>query len=253
MQHLVVTSKFEGDFTYLQMEVVTFVDLWERTEAVVEFIERAWRMFEPFGDKLEATVWSRGSRRHSRPRTFGLTPTSKKWGETRRLLLEGQIACIFMLDWKSHHSHQLRIDSDAYLGVKFGTPVEPARGHRMRRDSMYDPRDAKILKLCINTRVWGGEVSGEMQEQIASLACDLFRTVDGTCGYVDASSDYAILDRVTPYERKTGMTMPNTKRLWRDVRGAFWGDLISARHVRTLGGSQLVKQQAPCKPRGRGD
>jgi hypothetical protein len=246
MQRLVVTSKLEGDFTYLQMEIVTYADLWKRAQAVVDFIERTWRTFEPFQVKLEATVWSRWKSRYSKPRIFGLMQGRKKWTETRQLLLQGDVANIMMIDWESHHSHQLRLDSDVYLEVHFGSSWEPARGHYMRLDPIFDPREAKMLKLCLSTRVWDGRISAETQEQIVSLACDLFQVVDGACGYVSLGKDYAGLYQLTPYERRLGMDRPNTMRLWRDVRGAFWGNLLSARHVQALGGIQLVKQQAPC-------
>ena len=246
MQRLVITSRLEGDFAYLQMEVVTYADLWERAEVVVDFIERVWRTFEPFQVKLEAVVWPRYESRHNRVRTFGLKPTWKKWAETRRLLLEGEIASIVMYEWESTHSHCLRFDSDVYLGVHFGSPWGQAQGHQGSERPLFDPREAKMLKLCINTRVWERAVSFKVQEQAVSLACDLFQAVDGACGYVDIGNDYAVLDHRTTYEQRLGMTQPNTRRLWKNVRGAFWGNLLSARHVRALGGSQLVRQQSPC-------
>ena len=45
LRRLAILHRLEGDFTYLQMEVVTFADLWERADVVVDFIERAarWR------------------------------------------------------------------------------------------------------------------------------------------------------------------------------------------------------------------
>lgn len=246
MQRLVVTSKLEGDFTYLQMEIVTYVDLWERAPVVVDFIERVWDAFEPFQVKLEAMVYSRWKSPHSMPRIFGLRPTWRKWAEIRRLLLEGEIARIEIWDWESKHSHCLRFDSDVYLGVHFGFLRGQARGHRMITDSIFDPREAKTFNLCINTRVWGGIVNTEVQQRIVSLACDLFQAVDAACGYVDVGNDYMTLDHLTPYERQQGLSMPNTKCLCKEVKGAFWGNLLSARHVQALGGSRLVTRQAPC-------
>jgi hypothetical protein len=246
VQRLMVASKSEEDATYLQVEVVTYADLWERTEVVVGFIERVWDTFEPFQIKLEAMVWARWEPRYSRPRVFGLKPTWKKWTETRHLLFEGEVARIALYDWESTHSYERGLDPDVYLGVHFGFPWEQARGHRMKRESLFDPREAKIFDLCVNTRVWEGIVSAEVQKQTVSLACDLFQAVDGACGYVNVGKDHTTLDHTTPYERQMGMYEPNTRRLWRDVRGTFWGNLLSARHVWALGGSQFVRQRAPC-------
>jgi hypothetical protein len=246
MRRLLITSKLERDFTYLQMEVITYADLWERAEVVVDFIERVWHTFEPFQVKLGASVWPRYDTRRSAVRSFGLKPMWKKWIETRRLLLDGQIAAVVMDDWESGHSHCLRFDSDVYLGVRLGRPWGQAQGHRVSERPLYDLREAKMLKLCINTRVWEDAVSVEVQEQIVRLACDVFRAVNGACGYVNVGNDYAVLEHRTTYEQRLGMNQLNTRRLCGEVRGAFWGNLLSARHVRALGGSQFVRQQAPC-------
>ena len=248
MRRLVILSKLEGDFTYLQMEVVTYKNLWECSEVVVDFIERVWRTFEPFQVKLEVSIVPRYDTHRSAVRTFGLKPTWKKWAKTRRLLLEGQIAGIFMHEWDATHSHCLRHDTDISLDVRFGKWWGQAQGHRTSERPLYDPRGAKMFKLCINTRVWGGTVSTEVQEQTVDMACDVFRAVDGACGYVHIGDDYATIADVTPYERRLGMEKhgPNLRRLCSEVRGAFWGNLLSARHVQALGGSQLVRQRAPC-------
>ncbi len=246
MRRLVVLSRLEGDFTYLHMEVVTFADLWERARVAVDFIERVWDTFEPFQVKLEASVVPRYNIRPNAVRIFGLRPTWKKWGEIRGLLLKGKIAGFHVHDWEATHSHCLRHDTDVSLDVIFGQWRGQAQGHRQSERPLYDPREAKMFKLCVNTRVWGGTVSARVQEQVVSLACDLFQAVDGACGYIDLGDNYVTPTCITPYERRLGMDVPRLRRLCKEVRGAFWGNLLSARHVRALGGSQFVIQQAPC-------
>ena len=41
LRRLVILSRLEGDFTYLRMEVVTFVHLWERTQVVARELGEA--------------------------------------------------------------------------------------------------------------------------------------------------------------------------------------------------------------------
>ena len=233
--------------SYLQMEIVTYVDLWERADVVVDFIERVWQTFDPFQARLETLIWSRWKPRHSRARTFALRPTGKKWAETRRLLLEREVARIVMYDWETTHSYDRgAFDPNVYLAVHFGDPWEQARGHLAKTETMFDPREAKQFVVSMSTRPWSGRVSSKIQEKIAGLAQDLFRAVSGACGYVDIGDQEVTFMGVSPYERRLGMTESNTRRLWQDVRGAFWGNLLSALHVSRLGGSQLVRQRAPC-------
>jgi hypothetical protein len=248
LRRLAILHRLEGDFTYLQMEVVTFADLWERADVVVDFIERIWDTYAPFQTKLEVSVTPRDDIRPGAGRTFGLKRHWKKWEETRRLLLAGKVAHIGMYEWAATHSHCWREGTDVRLEVRFGRWTGQTQGHRQTERPVYDPREAKGFILCINTRVWDGKVSPEVQEQTVRLASDLFKAVDGACGFVNLGEDYLTYTQVTPYEKHIGMDIhvANRRRLCNEVRGAFWGNLLSARHVQALGGSAWVKQQAPC-------
>jgi hypothetical protein len=247
VQRFMVPYQPRERFPYLQMEVVTYVDLWEQAQIAVSFIERVWHTFEPFQVKLEANLRLRGQSPHSSSRTFGLKPEWKKWAETRQLLLDGQVESIVMYDWAMTHSYDRGIEPDVYLGVHFGELWWQMRGHPKAADSMFDPRGARLFVVSISTRPWAGRVSAEIQEQVVRLTQDLFQAVEGACGYIDIGDQEAILYSRTPYEQRLQISSGNTRRLCWSVRGAFWGNLLSGRHVERLGGSQLVKQEAPCQ------
>lgn len=231
-------------FPYLLMEVITYTDLWERAAVVVEFIDRVLETFEPFQTKLECMAWSRWKSAVNRPRISSFKLDSRKWTETRQLVLEGQLGILILYDWASIHTYGRVSDRDAYLGIEFGFPEVESLAPRTQARFIFDPRKAKKVNFCISTRAWNGGVPVEVQEQTVSLARDLFQAVDGACGYVDVGDHCITLVSRTPFEHSLSMTEPNTRRLWRDVRGVFWGNLLSTQHVQRLGGVSAIEQKA---------
>ena len=245
VRRLVVTSQAEEPTAFVLLEIVTFADLWPKAAAVVDFIERVWHELLPRPVKLAAAITPTEQVSIRPSRRFGLTPGSARWAELRDLLLQGRIARLGLEDWESHHSHQLRFDADLLIEVEFGYRWGQAVGHTLADFSTFDPQYPRVLSLRIATRALRGGLNPETQRQLVGLAQTSFQAVEGTCGFIDVATqrkDFAL----SPYEQGLGMDLSNLKRLWRDVRGAFWGNLLSPYHVARLGGWEVVKRHAPC-------
>ncbi len=249
MQRLLKTSKLEGKFSYIQMEIVTFEDLWIHGETIVGFIEYVWQSLLPSPIKLQASwnprakPWDKKACRYS-----GIKPHFQKWKELKSLILAGELDSLGIVDWDTVHSRVLRFDADVYIGVNFGEAWAQMQGHRLVEAPKYDPREAKMLKLCLNTRILDGVVSTKIQEQLAFLATKLFQDVNGACGYIHLGDEFNTLAFATHHETINNLAGQgaSTWMCCDEVRGAFWLNFLSGEHVRRLGGMEKITREAPC-------
>jgi hypothetical protein len=239
------TSENEGVTaadSFLVIEVITYQDLWQRAQVVVDFIERALQELDLLNQWLEVTTYPRRMQRKIRGRRRSLRPFAKKWPPIRDEVLRGDFVRV-MIQKRLDES----IHSDAAIDVDIASLNYQGRGH----DRLYeyaDPRDAKLFKLCVNTKIWPDGLTKVIVARAVGLACDLFVAVDGACGYVTIGERPVRGGDPTPYEERESLAERgiNVVRLCEEVRGTFWGNLLSARHVERLGGTEAVCQQVPC-------
>lgn len=244
-QRLAITSTAEGTLTFLCMEIVTFTNLRERGAIVVQFIEDVWHRLLPQPLKLEATIWEAERSSAKPPQRLGMLPDSPAWQKTRERILNGRLETLHLADWDTLHSHQLRRGIKVRLGLHFGIQAMQFQGHLSNPFGPPDPREPRFVDLGLDTGLFGGGVPKELQQRLVQLAQALFVSLDGACGFIDAGYNDIDAYRMTDHERRIGMYGPNLWPLWRDVRGAFWGNLLSSYHVERLGGGAYVRDEAP--------
>jgi hypothetical protein len=84
----------------------------------------------------------------------------------------------------------------------------------------------------------------------ADVSCELITTFTSLCANAACDTGYISHDKgadPSPYERAIGiserMVLPQART---KLRGYYWGNVLSAEHLRILGGFDSVRQDAPC-------
>jgi hypothetical protein len=229
---------------YLQMQIITFADLLSEPEPALRFIRQVWETILPRPFKMEAVLWAMSQPYLTRPRHFSVTQASSKWQELEALIAAGGVERLTLIDWQANHPRHHEPDvTDTTLTVEWAHRSEQLVGRLSHYTTVTPPRAPKRLQFKINDLVWGGRISSQLQHAIVQLAQDLFSAVQGTCGFIELGEDVLLM---TPHEQQQDMPQVRYELLASQVRGVFWGNLLSGYHVQALGGVGNVMQNAPC-------
>jgi hypothetical protein len=101
--------------------------------------------------------------------------------------------------------------------------------------------DACEIVVNADLSLFGRTISSSVQEYFVSLLRRTAVTARASTGYItlDASPD--------PYERRYGLNGTQGRRSsGTRLRGYYWANILSERHIQALGGMDEIRTQAPC-------
>jgi hypothetical protein len=101
--------------------------------------------------------------------------------------------------------------------------------------------DACEIVVSADLLLFGRTISSSVQEYFVSLLRRTAVTARASTGYItlDASPD--------PYERRYGLNGTRGRRSsGTRLRGDYWANILSERHIQVLGGMDEIRDQAPC-------
>ena len=101
--------------------------------------------------------------------------------------------------------------------------------------------DACEIVLSADLALLGHTISPSVQEYFVSLLRRTAVTAQASTGYItlDASPD--------PYERRYGLNGTHGRRnSGMRLRGYYWANVLSEKHIHALGGMDEIRTQAPC-------
>jgi hypothetical protein len=97
----------------------------------------------------------------------------------------------------------------------------------------------------------------DVQDKLVDIALETFTALKGVSGYLTVGDMQAGKWSVSPYEKSFNPDYRFASWTFRNkLRGAFWGNLLSAEHISKLGGMERIKKEAPVfrvKATGSGD
>jgi hypothetical protein len=219
--------------------------------ACVETVRRG--LFDPL--RLPATVGPKTTHGTFRPPSFGTPP----WG------LPGEVK-IYLSMWDRQGGHRipaLEATDDVWdqaLSALRAGAVDELRIYvdRLGADGFPDaalggaslvvtiPAGEGVVDACetvviADLHLFGRTISSSVQEYFVSLLRRTAVTAGASTGYItlDASPD--------PYERRYGLNGTHARRSsGTRLRGYYWANILSERHIQALGGMDEIRTQAPC-------
>ena len=229
----------------LHVNLCTYADLAGAGRSIVDFIEFAIDLATgadiPLRIRVERQAW-----RH-RPET-GRRLTGQAWAKSREVILDGGYTGVVLFNDSASPSQgmpRFLLDiqaSDVYSDIL--TRIrDPAARERVLQAARPTPR---FINLAVAVGDGGIDLDRGQLRTIVQAVESTFQQVHGACGLMTADAGSIIGDR-TQYELSRRVYWASTPEIFTTrLRGAFWGNLLSPRHVAILGGLNRVAQEAPC-------
>ena len=214
--------------TQFHVNLSTYSELNRSGPAVVSFVEMAIELADRAGIALRVVV----ERERPRRARVGRPLTPGVWRSVRDVVLNGEYAYLFLFDESTRFA----------LTVRAGD-ILASIARRLRNEAAR----ARVLAAAIATPRFLNFASA-IALQDTRAVCETFRQVDGACGFITLNALALVGGDQTPYEISRRISWMSRPDLYREhVRGVFWGNLLSPRHVAVLGGIERVMHEAPCR------
>jgi hypothetical protein len=234
---------------FLHVNLCTYADLAPRGDLLEEFVAVAVDLARRSGMSLRIATarwpgtadatgrrWSRGA-----------------WERCRAKLSAGAVTSVFIFNDLTAAKGTLPEEVASFLLSIQAADVfdaiirrvrTPEAVERIRQAARPSPR---FLNLAIQLGEPALELEREDLVRLVAVTGETFRGVDGACGFVTLDPFSRISGQLTEYEIQRHLSWANEPdRYQTKLRGAFWGNLLSPRHVEQLGGIATVTRDAPC-------
>jgi hypothetical protein len=241
-----------GRPSFLHVNLCTYRDLGPAGQAIVEFVEMALRLADSAGIAVRISLERERPRRPKAGRK--LTPNT--WRQMREAVLAGEYGYLFVFNDSASGLADAalpdRVMSFAlaiHAANLYGGLAARARSASARELLLHAAQTSpRFVNLAVAFGGGGIEPQAEELERIVRVVGETFRQINGVCGFITLDPFQFIGGDVTQHELARRAYWATTPDIYQThVRGVFWGNLLSPRHVALLGGYGQVTREAPCQ------
>jgi len=214
---------------FLFFEIDTFASLEERGGELSDWVETVWRELlaplvptsDPVPYELSIGLESRSGDVEAAPQTSAL------WEQTLDGLRRGELQSASLTMVRGARGGEGL--SAFHLEVQLCGLAWPGVSHRV---SVAASRD-----------LFGAAISIEAEDRWVRVVKAATTQFEASTGYVT----FDVAGYISPFESRFHLHWPDTLREVRTyLRGYYWGNFLSADHIRALGGAERVVREAPC-------
>lgn len=217
----------------LYADICTFENLRPRKREAMEFIESIFEAFVKPNRLLPLNTYAICFNGKMLNFTYNIKNASKladkiESEEIRHLLI----------------NHVLDIEDILQPELAIGITFDYAHG-----DHLYEGKTlANNMAFSLNQRIWNGVIPPEAQKTCKDIFIDTFQKANGAVGYIHLGLPHVtIAPNETRFEENLGLNFTGSSSQFATrVRGAFWGSMLSAKHIELFGGLESILQNAPC-------
>lgn len=229
---------------YFSLWLYSYESLVEHYDWVIEFVESTFAFGDPFGVGLQFSAdmkpRGKGVRRKFTPKTWEWCKQELRKGRLWMLMTYPKdfaapqtlypVWSVNILSSISHIPQRQVVADDSPMVPYWKLPV---------------PNE---LQFVIELPLTIPRIDSELQQALVHLGRITFAKINAVYGFINLSRRPASADvGGTEYERRRDLLASQTMYLQRwTVRGAFWENYLTERHIQALGGIDSIKASAPC-------
>jgi hypothetical protein len=236
----------------LHVNLCTYADVRGAGATVVGFVELAIDLAARAGIPLRIRVDREDARRPKAGRRL----TEQTWRKIRQLIAQGDYTTLLVFNDSTLGLTQATLPygvttfslavqtADLYEGI-LARIHNPAARERVLQAARPNPR---FINLAVGFGTGGIQLDTDELQQVVQGVQATFRAVRGACGLITLDPFQFISGDMTQDELARRVYWANAPDIYQThLRGVFWGNLLSPRHVELLGGYARVARDAPCQ------
>lgn len=213
------------------VDVCTFDSLRLKGWSIVSLIEDVFKCFV-FSYKLNPKIYMEKFDSESWSFRYNI----KNWDRVVAMILKGEVRHMLV----NYCRNEEVLQPEFALSITFDYSYQ---------DELYkDTILANNIALSLNRRLFNLNISRDAQDTIKDIFIKTFKELNGVVGYINLGIPHAtIAPNQTTFERLQGMEFTSHSQMFGTyARGYFWGNVLSEKHIESLGGIEIIKEKAPC-------
>lgn len=226
---------------YFSVWLYTYESFFEHPDWVIEFVGSTFSIVDPFGLPIRLFAQARtGKEIH---RVFN----KKNWQWCQQEFRRGSLKLLSAhpnLGWEAPTEPM-----PSWTVFVFENPQPPSPElQKAANFPWWDFPPPNTLEFAVELPLTIERVDQSLQDAVVQLTRTTFVKIGASYGFINFSSRNLDADGTrTEYEKKFSVMATDTAWfLRRYIRGAFWENYLTERHIEKLGGIDVIKFNAPC-------